>query len=115
METVIIEILALVSLTLSGALLVVVRRPDQRQGGMKDILENPGGPPRGRNAGRDEFDQYPTQYPADIQPDSLYDPFGSSGKFDLASVFAGRPPLAGETPWPRVVKPGRRDLDADPP
>lgn len=39
METVIIAIPALVSLTLTGALLVVVRRPDQRQGGMKDILE----------------------------------------------------------------------------
>jgi DNA recombination protein RmuC len=39
METVIIAILALVSLALIAALLVVVRRPDQRQGGMKDILE----------------------------------------------------------------------------
>ena len=39
METVIIAILALVSLALTGALLAVIRRPNQRQDGMKDILE----------------------------------------------------------------------------
>ncbi len=39
METTIIAILALVSLALTGALLLAVRRPDQGQGGMKDILE----------------------------------------------------------------------------
>ena len=39
METVIIAILALVSLALTGALLAAVRRPGQRQDGMKDILE----------------------------------------------------------------------------
>ena len=39
METIIIGILALVSLALTGALLVAVRRPNQRPGGIKDILE----------------------------------------------------------------------------
>ena len=39
METIIIGILALVSLALTGALLVAGRRPNQRPGGIKDILE----------------------------------------------------------------------------
>ena len=39
MEIAIIAILALVSLALTGALLAVVRRPGQRQDGMRDVLE----------------------------------------------------------------------------